>query len=436
MSGVREFFVSEANECLDELERRLTGSQTIAETEELLRHARRLRGSAQMAREEETATVARTLETGLRDAVDRTAPWNDTTTRTVRETIADLRKLVEATEPDDARKSRIARALERWRQPNRPEDQHTAAALHVNERPGAEFFAYAAGEVSAILAALERALPTLSRAPRGRDPLKSILRRQRALLGAAQLESLPDVAETLRAIDQVCRLIARHDVAVTDTWLDFFRAARDVLADAAGSLMGGPASARAPSMPRLRDLRTRLLARVGEAEPVPSPPAAVVATPPPAETGDFFRTEARILLMRTERVARDLETAAPDRQTTLRRELGATLAALRDTAKTFSFGEAARLAETARGRADAGEGTEILALLPALQDAIETTGTVDTAVVDDSPIVPVEELLYQGESALRRAREVVATLEHLIADDPAAREAVDELTDLLDLIRP
>src|SRR5690606_21416950 len=77
-----------------------------------------------------------------------------------------------------------------------------------------EFHAYVAAEVSGILSTVEAALHRLELVPRDREPLKSILRRQRALLGSARLESLTEIAETLRSIDQVCRLIARRDVPV------------------------------------------------------------------------------------------------------------------------------------------------------------------------------------------------------------------------------
>lgn len=304
---------------------------------------------------------------------------------------------------------------------------HAASAGSSGERDA--FLAFAAREVSSILSALESALNTLARAPRDREPLKSILRCQRALLGSAQLDSLPAVAETLNAIDQICRLIARQDVAVQDRWYDFFRAARDVLADAAAALLEGEVPVRTPSVPRMAELRDALQAEYLGGHEVPTPPPPPIGAPTGAEAADFFRTEARLLLKRIERMAADLDTAPADREAVLRRELGATLEALRDTALTFGYARVGTLAHSARSRARGNAGSELLALLPNLSAAIEAAATAD----DDA--VPIEDLLYRGEAALRRALQLRPVLETVLGNDARAREALDEIFDLMHLIR-
>jgi hypothetical protein len=49
-------------------------------------------------------------------------------------------------------------------------------------------------------------------------------------------------------------------------------------------------------------------------------------------------------------------------------------------------------------------------------------------------VVPIDELLYRGDAALRRAQELRAELERVVpASDRAARESLDELFDLVRL---
>ena len=226
---------------------------------------------------------------------------------------------------------------------------------------------------------------------------------------------------------------------VQGEWHDFFRAARDVLADAAARLMDGQSPAGSPALQRMIALRDALQA--GEdAEvtvQVPPPPAIGQAA---SDVGDFFRSEARLLLERVQKLARELDGAAHDRQAAIRRELDATLSALRDTAGTFGYPNPASLAEDARLRARRGTGAELLGLLPGLSDAVEATaGGASSAApppeAGQEDAVPVEELLYRGEAAIRRAHELRPTLERAIAGDPAARDALEELYDLLDRIR-
>src|SRR5690625_6301778 len=116
MGSVRDFFVSEAAECLAAIERLLDEAQGPVAADELLRHARTLRGSARMAREDEVMTAARALEAAARAIGDGTIAWTPDAAQGVRDTVDDLRALVDGSEPDDERAGRIRCVIDRWRQ--------------------------------------------------------------------------------------------------------------------------------------------------------------------------------------------------------------------------------------------------------------------------------------------------------------------------------
>src|SRR5690606_13460921 len=76
---------------------------------------------------------------------------------------------------------------------------------------------------------LDRGIQDLHVDPMDRAPLMSILRRQRALLGSARLEEIPVIADILRAVEDLTRVIVKLDVGVKQEWLDIYRVARDAL---------------------------------------------------------------------------------------------------------------------------------------------------------------------------------------------------------------
>ena len=154
---------------------------------------------------------------------------------------------------------------------------------------------FAAHEVAGVVNELEAGLVTLALDARNRDPLKAILRRQRALLGAARLDEIAVVAEALRATEDMTRVIAKLNVPVKEEWLAVFRSARDVLKAAVDPLRRGENPPPNPALSRLRTLRQELLDRYGEGDmlavtgaPTPAaaaagqPAAAAVNTPAPA----------------------------------------------------------------------------------------------------------------------------------------------------------
>ncbi len=454
MAIVRDFFRTEADECLRRLEELLEAAATGSlDAPELLRVARLLRGSAQMAREEEVASVARALETVARGVVSDVVAWDEELAARVRSTVADLQALVESTEPQPdrgARAARAKRALDRWVQPAAPAAPPTPAA-DADE----EFQDFAAREVASIGAEMDRCLPVLVREPRNREPLKAILRRQRALLGATRVDDLPPVAEALRAIDRICRLIARQDVPVEGDWLELFRTARRVLAESVEGMVAGTPPATTPSLEPLRRIRDGLLGRYGVLQE-PQRAQMPAGVEPPKNVGEFFLHEAGVLIGRIERMAGDLERATPDRQLVLRRELQGALAALRDTALGLGFGRSAQMAETALARVGGATASEVLDLLPKLRETVESDQPVSVAAARGAAegdgaaaggagqgaashrpaagadgVVPVSALVYRGPALLKRAEELRPVIERALDGHEDALRALEELYDLI-----
>ncbi|HEX6588922.1 MAG TPA: Hpt domain-containing protein [Longimicrobiales bacterium] len=466
MPTLREYFLKEAPEYLARLDE-LAASPAPA-GEELLRSARSLRGAAQMAREERVRRVASALEVAAREVARGARPWNDDTRQRVRDSVADLRALADAGEGDAAVASRAEQALARWREVGvSPEDAAPQPTAGAGAGSDDEMRRYVVSEGRGVIAELERAIPALTRSPMGRDPLKSILRRQRALLGSAGLERYPVVAGALQAVEDATRTIARQNVAVEGDWLALYRQAHASLNESIARIeAGGAADPSSPPFVELSALRDRLIAARRDETPF-QPPAAPAGDA--AELVGFFRTEAGKLLDRVERMAGAFAAATDERRTSLRHELGEALSALRDTSRTFGFEEPARAAEQALGRLAEAASTTLLGTVERLREIIHAAtedpiagaqparGPAPARVAaphaaaapvappiapaaaahgppSDADVVPIESLLYRGDAALRRAHELRAQLERAVpASDRAARESLDELFDLVRL---
>lgn len=454
MPSVREFFVTEAGDYISRLAE-LVQKQDGVDLDELQRLCRGLRGSAQLAREDRVHRVARALEGTVRALAGGALSWGEQLRDKAAQTLEDLHYLVAGAETEREAEARVALALARLHGLGAgaaPAAPPPAAAL-AGAAP--EFRAFAAAECAGVRAELSAALSKLEREPRDREPLKAILRRQRALLGAAQLDAIPAVAETIRGLDDITRLVARTNAGVEGEWLEFYRVARDVLGVVSPALTAGQEAPAVQALGRLRGLRDRLLASSAAEEKRPPRAPGVPGTTEtteelPVEVVNFFRTEARAILGRIERMAGELSGAALDRQGHLRRELRAAFTALRDTATTFGFAAAAELADGALNRIPFATGPELLTAVHELHGVI--TGEPVPAAVPPAPpavtptraaasaaapagddVVPIERLCYRGEAALRRALELQPALTAARPGDAAWRETVQELFDLIRL---
>lgn len=382
MPTVRDFFAREAGDYLDGLDRTVDaldgGGGAPAE---LHRVSRSLRGSAQMARDDAIAQVAAALENIGRALGDGHAHWSPDLSERVRATLDDVRALLAGAAPSPA--ATVEGALARLAQVPVAAGRRAPASADEADR---QFRAFAARESAAVLTTVESALPAIAADPMDREPLKAVLRRQRALMGAARLPSIPLLAETLTAIDEITRLVARLDVPVRDEWLEAYGAARDELAELVGALQLGTDVAPGSALLRLRTLRRGLLERHGGEEPMRQPPvlapedAAGAAVAPVAPVAPSARAPGT--------------TAAP---------------------------------APARTPAAAPTKTEA----PATTAAARTAAP---APLEDAR--PVEEFFYRGDRALARALELRPELERAVAAGGAgARDLLAEVFDLIALGR-
>jgi len=220
--------------------------------------ARALAGSARLANARWLQRAASTFERALR----RTAVQPGSAPRLaedMRLTVDDLRYLLDASEPDDARDARVEVVAARWEE----------AGGYTAEQPApdggtAGFTAFVIAEVTAIGDTMEQGITAFNENPASREWLGAILRSQRALLGSVRLDAIPVIAEALRAVEDLCQLIVSLDVPVKSEWLDVFRSAREVLRSAVAAIEEGGEPGQTPALSRLRTLREELLARYGE----------------------------------------------------------------------------------------------------------------------------------------------------------------------------
>lgn len=516
MSTAREFFRKESDEYVSGLRTLL--EDTPPDTGEMRRLARALRGCAQMAREDGVYRGARIFEAATRELAEGRLAWDERARGHVGATLDDLWSLVESGEadvPEAQAVERIAAIRGRWQElgiavedagiPGAAPDDARAAT--VAEAPPA-LRDYAAREVEGILEVMNEAIRDLRQDGLDREPLKRILLRQRALLGAAGLPALSAVSDPLQIMDETARLAASQNRPVEGPWLEVFEQARAALSEAAESLAAGAVPPDGtPTLERLRALREQLVegraAEPGDAEEE--------AEEIPVEVVNFFRTEARARLEKLRKTAEEMESR-PEAEGELSEQLREGLAGLAQTAGTFGFvpvsreieraaarigeirpGDAKVLVATLEGAVEAalsrsGEDAPSEEALPPLpsapaasapetpsdeaagpgessffrplaqptsqEPAPEQPGRAipaaaapaggeaaapeaeDPAAQPKGPLVPLEDLCYSGEAALRRALELRPALEKALAEGRPPQDLLDEIFDLIRLGTP
>lgn len=482
MPSIRDFFEQEARDYLRDLERIAELPEGASAPEELQRAARALRGSAQMAREGRVQEVAGALEGAARALSRGTLEWSDGVRDRVRRTIDDLQMLIAAEGAPDELEERVAAGVARWSELgvetaspgfNQP---GPVVAQTPAESSDDHFLRYAATEVSSIVAELDASMPELERHPRSSEAFAPVLRRSGALLGAAQLRRLGAVADVLRALDEVGRMAPRLSSALDGDIIELVRSARDALAGGAPTLRQGTVPAAGADHGHVLDLRERIAERRDESTPSPGT-AAPAEEEFPVEVVNFFRSESREIITRVERIADELRGAAGDRVGALREDVKNALSALRDTATTFGFNAAAKQAGSAVERAGTAAADELRGLATQLRAVIDRpdaaasaepeaptlsapVGMPEPAAPPESaepePIaaaaapdrapaplpeplpavvageeVSIDALLYSGESARDRAREVVAEIRRMLDQGGDAGALLEELDDLI-----
>jgi chemotaxis protein histidine kinase CheA len=203
--------------------------------------------------------------------------------------VADIRYLLDARGPEEAQDARVAVVVARWADTAGQTGESSAAVAEE------DFDGFVAREAEGVADAMDSGISAFSDNPANRELLGTILRRQRALLGSAHVDEIPVLAETLRAVEDLCELIVRLGVPVKSEWLDVFRCARDVLRSSASAIMEGEEPGQSPALSRLRTLHEELVARYGERVASQAVEAARTATPAPAEPAPDPRQRAVVL---------------------------------------------------------------------------------------------------------------------------------------------
>ncbi len=468
-----DFFPAEAAECLRELRALLDRG---ADAADLRAPARRLRGSAQMASRGQAVRAARALESAVRAAQAGEIAWDGRARDTLERALEDMERTVdgEGAVAADAVVGRIASlGVAAGGEP--PASGAGAAA-------GADFLAFARGEIARIRDAIDRAAGAGAGDRPDRASLHALLDAQASLAGSARLTNLPLVARALEAADHITRALLAGTAGAGD-WAGAYRDIAGVLGD--DRIEADPAPADLAS--RLEAARAVVTGRDGGEPDIP------------VEVANFFRAEAASELARAEQLARD---AAEDRIATAQDRLRASLDGLATTASTFGFTaiggrleravrEVAELEPGRLPRAIAELRAEILGALgvpaaaPASPDAprrgtpapIVTAGADEEDVPDAHPgagplgtagaaraepgaeagsgaavagapaadaarpaprpdadgAVPIASLCYAGRDAFDRAASLRAEWE--AAEGDAARRIVEEVFDLIDLGR-
>lgn len=408
MATLNDYFRTEAHDFLRTLERSLTRAPAPDATE-LHRAVRGLRGTAQMAREQRVFEVVSALEAVTRSLAGGALAWSDQLAAHARETIADLRALLDVTEDDEQLDARVAAATERWHDGGSipaPAAVRTPVAGDDDRRAFREF---AAREAAGISDAIDRGLRDLQADPMDREPLRTILRRQRALLGSARLDEVPVVAEILRALEDLTRVIAKLDVGVKKEWLDIYRVARDALQTTIAPLLHDKQPEPSHAVSRLRHMREELLERYGAnedaapAHEVLGPTTAAQAAPPPPAV-----QQPPIAPFISRSAAHPVSPAVPERV-----EPPADV----EHDSVLELGEESIVAVE----------DDVVAL--DVQEEIEDSADF----VED--VIEIDSLSYTREDALDRALELYDALARAVADDPRAHDIVEELFDLIRIAR-
>jgi hypothetical protein len=267
MATLSEYFGSRASEVLTQLEQALQ-QMPLPDMAGLHRGIRELRGTAQMAREERVLRAITAFEVVVRGWAADTAAWTEDEIEQARETIADLRVLIERSSDDEVLDARARAVIARWRDLAADGEHAGTGSAQGASTDSREFRDFAAREVAAIAEVLDTGVRRLTDAPMDREPLRAILQRQRTLLGAARLDEIPVVAEILRAVEDLTRVIVKLDIGVKEEWLDIYRVAREGLRSSVARLEQGLDPEPSHAQSRIRHLRAELLERYGAGEVV------------------------------------------------------------------------------------------------------------------------------------------------------------------------
>ena len=426
-----EFFVDEATDYLDKLEKALKASDA-PDADGLRRIARALRGSARLADQEAIARMGAALQGVFEDLTAGHRHWSGELMQALEWSLSETRELVQTvgSPPADLgqRVDSVVRRLGKSAPPPPPSPSD-------DER----FRRYLGTELRGLATDIGDSLGVLERDPRNREPLKKLLRRIRPLRGIEGVDRIPAVGSAVAAVEEVILRIADTSATVGPGHLVLFRRARQALDEVATQLMRG-ASPDPEDLgeAEIEDLKDQVLEAsqrdiIWVTELFYDQPGPHIERCPMADRGagswaEFFKLEATggldtVDRLRTE-MARDPAAAAR-----LAGRLAGTLRQLRERATTFGypdFGRVARRAAAAVRAVVGGPASRLQAIavdlavtVAALRSYLQSDdpeaqqralaraeNSLETATQpgDEEQPVPIESLTYSSADALARAK--------------------------------
>lgn len=470
MSDLRQFFVLEATDYLDQLEELLDPEDPDAfAASDAARLCRALRGAARLSRDERIREIAASMERGSNAVGSGELPWDEGVRDAFVRSIDGVRSLLRGEGSGDggdgpgAIRAAWDELLPEAEESGRPEEP--AAAGELTD--------FAVSELGSIQEALSEAADA-AEAEGGdvRGAAEGVVEALGPLAGAAWLDRFPGLGDFLTEVEEVMDRLAARGPGRGDGWADFAREAAAV----AGELTGATETDAGEAPPSITELRRRgreLLEGEGQAE-VPAGEHAVpieelffdaadgiVSRPReeeelPVEVRNFFRIEASSLVDRAEQLAADVRRG----EERAARELVEACAELARIFASFKFSGAAEAARSVASRAreapDGEAAARIAAAMPdvrALVEEIDDPRNVaervrrirDLVEVDEEapagpearPAVPIEDLVYRGEAALARAEALAPEVERCLdaGDVAGLRGHLEEIFDLISVAR-
>lgn len=461
-----EFFALEAAEYLDKLEGVIQAEPP--DPDRMRRLARALRGAARMADQEAIGDAAGAFQSVAQGIVDGLRSWSSELAADLTRGVDDLRTLIRGLSSGDLRGDEVqARA--------RAVTERLGGVSELAQTPPPQdeegFYRFIGSELKGLATEISNAVGVLERDPQEREPLKAVLRRIRPLRGIQAVGDLQPVGAALTAVEDVILQIAELKTAAGPGHLALFRRAREALEESSRSLGRGQRPARGEGRraeievlkaeildARRPETQVRSITEFYYADDGPH-----IISSPMAERGagsleNFFRLEGTGSVDLAERLwtevaaatREDLQHVAGERITQAYRDLAG---------RAVSFGRP-RLAAIARRIADAiderlrGPGwglksmaSNIAPTLDAFRRAIvassdgearpeleEIEHAVDT-VLQETPLVPIEALLYTPDEALQRALELQDQIRTRAGSGLRAEDLRDDLDELHDLLR-
>ncbi|MFN2399658.1 MAG: Hpt domain-containing protein [Gemmatimonadaceae bacterium] len=484
-----DYFLVEANEYIERLDQAFADAGDQGpDARAVLRTARALRGSATMTRQFGIAQVARSLERVARALADGSTAWDAALSAAVISAVDDLRILLRNTRNwGVAEERRVAQRVEELESlvPEQPQpDRETPPGGSAGQ-------SYLAAETMA----LAHQLDILTSAPGNAGAQSNVLERVRTLRGLAGIAEMTSLFAIIDTVERAVKPLALRNSAASEPQLDLFRAAAALLRLSSGDLLSGRAPDPDSAEQVEYDAAASVLAVLtrGSADRIvpvsdlfyaDGPQIISAAAKPPTSPRQRFRLEIvsqaehlRAIIAPVMATAGGVGAAVPKRPADVRELLDA-LGALGETAGSFGEIDVAEfVAEWTECDGDfdlaalsALDGAASLLSRPPADDSwpelVRSLGHLrparprvapptgqnlvdflergiiglnelsqaplgNGATLTEENVVPIETLLYRGEAALRRAKEIRDEIRR--SSREASREDIAELFDLLDL---